>query len=536
MRNLLLKKNLLNYLVFAVLLISILCRVDTARIFNSLYTDQVFHLLTSESFKKGEGHVSQWADPNDLSQEVNGTFAGYKRGYHVLLAALPGKAFNMALLVDAIAISLLLLCIFYLFKKLLNLRTKTILLFFLFFGLTYTPFNYLSSTDLLVYVSFTFAITFFIYMFKYDKYSYLHFFILGFLAFIPPFFKLSATPVLLIFPVSLGVIAFFKKDKSLYLKTLFVLVVSSLFLFLDFQLLGFQSKGREVEYGLYFFQLSRIAAFPFESFFFSEAIIEKVKSINSIAGLLARAITLLISLSFLVVIYYVFYLSIKKMRSSIKLDLLGIFCIAGGVTIIGILSYLALLSIFIPGETWQIPYWTFVENTRYYAPAIIFIQIIIFILAFEKTLLTNKIVKTSLQAFIFGSIVFSGLYWANQNYKYYIHNNKQYTFEWNHAHDFAVANAIDELVKNYPERSVYVSNDNLHSGVVKLLSDVSISSGAYQTIIQNGIKSSEPILFIILMPDEKSEIEKDFINKNSLIKKINIENNELYYVNFQQTL
>jgi hypothetical protein len=38
------------------------------------------------------------------------------------------------------------------------------------------------------------------------------------------------------------------------------------------------------------------------------------------------------------------------------------------------------------------------------------------------------------------------------------------------------------------------------------------------------------------MPDEKSEIEKDFINKNSLIKKINIENNELYYVNFQQTL
>lgn len=86
-----------------------------------------------------------------------------------------------------------------------------------------------------------------------------------------------------------------------------------------------------------------------------------------------------------------------------------------------IIAFLSFLTINIPGQTWLYPYWTYVQDTRYYGPVIIIvvINILILFLIKKKGSFLHIIIPVMilLNLFTYRTIVQSG-FWGN-NYKSY---------------------------------------------------------------------------------------------------------------------
>ncbi len=93
--------------------------------------------------------------------------------------------------------------------------------------------------------------------------------------------------------------------------------------------------------------------------------------------------------------------------------------ISSGAMLIGFLCFLTINN---PGQTWTKPYWTFVEETRYYGPVIIvgLINVLIIFLIKKKGSLIHIIVPIMifLNLFAYRTVMQSG-FWGN-NYKSYL--------------------------------------------------------------------------------------------------------------------
>lgn len=93
--------------------------------------------------------------------------------------------------------------------------------------------------------------------------------------------------------------------------------------------------------------------------------------------------------------------------------------LSAGAMIIGFLCFLTINN---PGQTWTNPYWTFVEETRYYGPVIIIglINVLILFLIKKKGSLIHIIVPLMivLNLFAYRTVSQSG-FWGN-NYKSYL--------------------------------------------------------------------------------------------------------------------
>jgi len=96
-----------------------------------------------------------------------------------------------------------------------------------------------------------------------------------------------------------------------------------------------------------------------------------------------------------------------------------------------IISFLCFLTINNPGQTWLPPYWTFVQDTRYYGPVIFIVLInvlVLFLIKMKGTLLHIIIpVMILLNLFTYRTIIQSG-FWGN-NYQSYAMMKKNITAE-----------------------------------------------------------------------------------------------------------
>ncbi|HET7115469.1 MAG TPA: hypothetical protein VFI29_03220, partial [Hanamia sp.] len=126
-------------------------------------------------------------------------------------------------------------------------------------------------------------------------------------------------------------------------------------------------------------------------------------------------------LSILITIYF-YYLFIKEffskknlvqnsaIQNSINISL------SAGALIIGFLTFLTLND---PGQTWTKPYWTFVQETRYYGPVIIIglINILILFFAKKKGTLLHIIVPLMIVLNLYGyrTAIQSGFWGKNYN-------------------------------------------------------------------------------------------------------------------------
>ena len=86
--------------------------------------------------------------------------------------------------------------------------------------------------------------------------------------------------------------------------------------------------------------------------------------------------------AFIVLFTFVYFIRLK-IRGS-KPEVLSKTGAVSTAALILIMGFLSALSLKLPGETWQVPYWTLVEETRYYGPAIICTQLFLILILTQR--------------------------------------------------------------------------------------------------------------------------------------------------------
>lgn len=176
--------------------------------------------------------------------------------------------------------------------------------------------------------------------------------------------------------------AIFNKLKELLVIVFFTTIAYFLFYYLNKMLVGdmqMQSAFDAFNGNPHWFQLER-----FDGFLFTFGIYEWVFE-NFIRGLTGGSIhfnwiSLLATLYFYILFVKTFFTKSNTARAPVFKNSLNI-SLSAGILIMGFLAFLTLNN---PGQTWTKPYWTFVQETRYYGPVIIIGLLNLIILFFYK--------------------------------------------------------------------------------------------------------------------------------------------------------
>ena len=133
-------------------------------------------------------------------------------------------------------------------------------------------------------------------------------------------------------------------------------------------------------------------------------------------------ISILVTLYFYIIFIKIFLKRNKEAIIPSRLNSINISLSAGAL----IMLFLSFLTINNPGQTWVKPYWTFVEETRYYGPVIVIglINVLIIFLAQRKHSLLHIIIPLMFvfNLYAYRTVIQSG-FWG-KNYKYYTNIKK----------------------------------------------------------------------------------------------------------------
>ncbi|MBI9067995.1 MAG: hypothetical protein JEZ09_11930 [Salinivirgaceae bacterium] len=477
--------------VLLAIIFAIILRMDYELKFADFYADKSYQVYAAKSINDGTGCSIVTADPNDLSKDLYRNLEGYPPGYSYLIAFLsPTISYhNAANIIDVLAIILLVVATFVILK---NLEIKNVLkvLFLFFIAITPSPFGYLSSTDLLVSSFFMASIAFFIKLYR--KPGFLntrsqHRIFLGVLIYVPLYFKYSALPLILVIPGVLIILSIIHKNIKYFLHASMALLVVLVLFVMQKLILPDYPKEKVFANGFFPKQLLQMDDFAFKAFYYLEFYITAIKASFQGIGSILTIASLLISFG---LIFFIIYDAAQRIKAKNK-DAFTLFSFITAVCVALLLGFLSFLSLRIPGETWQNPPWTYVEETRYYASAMILLQVFIFIYA-----LSNKgILAKGLKYFIFGALIFSSLYWLKQNYNLYIAGNDAYTFASNYKKQLDICSYITPL-KRDGEKIIYCSTSEqecifnaIHAPIDNIID--------FRALIKSNLESSSPLKLFI---------------------------------------
>jgi hypothetical protein len=244
----------------------------------------------------------------------------------------------------------------------------------------------------------------------------------------------------------------FNKIKELLLIISYTVAVYLSFYFLNKMLVGniqMQSAFDLFTGNAHWLQLER-----FDGFLFTFGIYEWFFE-NFIAGLLGISIhfnwiSLLVTLYFYILFVKIFFRKSGTIQNAAFRNSLNISLSAGAL----IMGFLAFLTLNNPGQTWTKPYWTFVEETRYYGPVIIIGLLNSIILFFykKKASFLHFVVPVMmvLNIYAYRTVIQSG-FWG-KNYEHYskIKGNISSQIELNNNENLPVV-YYDKNVKSSDE-------------------------------------------------------------------------------------
>ena len=318
------------------------------------------------------------------------------------------------------------------YLKLESFKRKFVILFFL---VSVSPFVEFYVSDLVATVICLWGFYFFI---RYlDKQKHRDVFFSISLLGLSYFVKYSFLPFIF-FPS----VAFLLKERKTIFKKwkqwAFIIIVTIgavlLFYFLNKWLVGdmqIQTAMDAFHGHPHFSQLSRTDGFLF-TFGTFEWVFENLIKNHAGVQIQFNWISILVTLYFYILFCKLFFSTRPHSLSSYFKNSINISLSAGFL----ILFFLAFLTINNPGQTWTTPPWTFVQETRYYAPVIIIglINILVLFLTLKKGSLLHILV---LLMFVFNFYAYRTVmqngFWGN-NYKSYLVMKKNISNEIDPAH------------------------------------------------------------------------------------------------------
>jgi len=491
-------------------------------LFVTLNIDRAVQLAATYNFMHGHGILLSRASIPALNI-VYYPFQGWPPG--LTFALLPFYFF----IPDLVFVNKLVDCLFIFFiflgaMKLINRlfpenRKEIFALFCLLNTFSFSPFHYFTSTDL-------YALTFLVYalIFIYDRLAgvstgIFNSLIISAFLFFAALTRFAYLPLEIVIPVTMILIALRQKNIALIRDSSYTLLFSMAFsigLYL-FQHLYYSGIFlARVNFALHPENLLQLNPFLYRAFFFTEPL-ESIRNNTGILHLLITGIEW--AIFFFILFHFINYLGSGKKEKS-PIYFFNVIILIVTITVTGLIIFLSLIT---PAQHYNLNRpWTYVAETRYYAPVLFFVQLFVCqaVLTYKK-----KWLAVSFRTLAIISFFISVIYFSFKHYKIIIKNEREGMTEYDHRNDFELCKKLSAMEKTPGDHIVCSMND--------IASKLSITAGYipvsnYDSLLSLDNTSLREKSIMVECNRPLTTKQKDFIEKNNSVLKFSIEDKDWY--------
>ena len=437
-----------TFIVIFLAFLFLALRIEHSTLFYELGRDKRYQMTAAANLVAGKGISHCKTFPDDIAKVSCEELTWWSAGYPVVIAGLY-KLTDDLITSDFILIVFGLVLFLFASFRFFSLwfenpfENWSFGAFLLFAGLSFTPFNYFSTNDL-VSTSFLLVVLSEASIGFRDRRN-AAFVIAGSAAFAAAFFKFSFYPFLAVVPAALFLLSILRRElaPTRYI-IYFLLPISIGFL----ALLAFfpnhvTPPSGEWTQGWNWYNLGSQDPFAAKALFFIDFLLRRLDPGTTngftLLGLIQAFSILLVGSAACIAGRYV-YLNLDSEREGGR----TLSALIGIITVATVVVYLMWLSVRV--ATFYHPIyqaWTFVQETRYYGPAMVLILFTLFIFPnFIRT--ERRMLRLASIGLVLAMTLYAVAYWGFKNFDYFYNGRIEGSFEGGHRDDAEVA----EFLKN----------------------------------------------------------------------------------------
>ncbi|MEQ1764087.1 MAG: hypothetical protein ABL984_13220 [Pyrinomonadaceae bacterium] len=435
-----------TYIIVFLAVLFLGLRIEHGVLFYDLGRDKRYQMNAAGNFAAGNGlsHCITFAD--DIAKVTCQEVTWWSAGYPLVIGSLY-KVTDDLITADFILILFGMITFLFASFRFFSLWSDdthwAFGAFLVFAGFSFTPFNYLGTNDLLSTSFIILAIS--EASFGLKEHKRWGFVVAGLAAFAAAFFKFNFYPLLAIVPAGLTLLALLRRDFTLIKYVLYFLApIATCFLVLYavFPDHVLPPRGVWVQ-GWNWHNLASQDPFGTKALFFIDFLLRRLDS-GSMLGFVLLGLIHAFSIAAVLGMVYASGRYAKRNYRSESCDGRTLAAVLGIVTTGTVVAYLVWLSIRLP--TFHHPIyipWTFVQETRYYAPAMVLLIFAVFILPLHVDR-RNSLLRLASLTLVIAACSYAVTYWGYKNFDYFYNGRVEGSFAGPHRDDATVA----EFLKN----------------------------------------------------------------------------------------
>ncbi|OJJ16280.1 hypothetical protein BKI52_33845 [marine bacterium AO1-C] len=507
------KKLHINY-IYLVLLTAIAVQLYLQWHYTLAWGDGFVQFEMAYHWLKGKGIQLCEVKASDLSQNVCSNQLLWPPGYPFLLKTCVPLFQDFIItgrFLDCVAIALLLILHFRILQ-ITGFSRKTVFVIFLFFSVLQAPFAYLFSTDVWSMLAYEWSIWYALLLLKKKAHGWLPTLLLALSIFSMVFFKYMYYNLCII-PSCFLIIGFINADRKLRRQALALIVLLAVFTCLYFFFMasytGNLTPLNRLETGLFWQHLLKVDALGTKSLFFT-ANIYKYLIIHQMTDHWIQTVLVIgeFMISFIIIWcigYLVFWK--QKILTGFSNDYLkNSYFLLVILTIVYSLGYLGALSVV---YRWANG-WTYVQETRYYIPAMMGIFTLFIYLGTQSGLpILYRFISRSI---LIVSLAFASIYGSYRIIAVSFLNHDNYNIYYLFDEIWEVNAQVSDLTQKVSEKpDLFAASD---SRISQYAYFAGVPQIALAHIEKDGVHTSRPITLLLYVPEQDYRTEYAYILKN----------------------
>lgn len=389
-------------------LLGFLLRAYTAFILPEFTADEHVQLASARHLAEGHGVSLVRVNPSDLASPVFVPLNLWPPGLAVVAAPLLQAGlppFTVSRVLDIIGLGVFFMAWLLLFRQIKGLSKWVPVLFFLLAGISYSPCRLLGTTDIFSLAFSCLALSLLLWLFgrerenRVRRFAWAMAFFFGVSSFLPSFFRFAYYPVSILLPLMLvGLVWRFRRP---LLPMALLSLIITLALLVGQQLYQYQI-GQSLTYLSSHHSVSDRWLFPENLLEFDPVLVNSLFPEFLIRNKIGAGAAGIFNLSVSIVVGIVLALAFRQLIRRVKLAFtlqkpppirevffLVLTCIGGAV-----LFFLVLMSLLfspLPADWVPSGYWTYVQETRYFAPVLVFLSLLLLLVALKQYFRLGKV-------------------------------------------------------------------------------------------------------------------------------------------------
>jgi len=271
-------------------------------------------------------------------------------------------------------------------------------------------------------------------------------------------------------------------------------------------------------------------SFPLKAVFFTDILDQNVRAALPGFVFLLRPVSVILSLLVVGVIIYHGLRSMTRKAEEPAPQLLPFFYQMVFLTLLVNVALFSYYSVRNPPQSGWIDFWTYVQETRYYAPSMFLIQITLVLVMF-KPCTKNHIFKYALGGFLGAALCFSVCFGLYRAYKIHVAGGPtKYSTRVDEVSK--AVEMINALHDGGATQVVYADGISIHNACLVALRSSAriIQDYDYETLIKNPLKASKPTTLFVRIHEDLTDLEDAFIKSHSLKPVIELYRSSIYRV------